>query len=264
MLAASKSKKVNSPNALAFEDAYSIKAFFCIFIALEATVDDWKILWGHAFGMCWKTHPCSGVWAVFLGAGVKGTRGLRIQEFPLNTCCSSWLGELVFACKSAYSNRIPWIAAGEEQSTWGYLKGHLPWLTVVHHQSAWTRIPFVTDCSPLPCSESEYFVICSSLSIKHLPFCNPLSLSIAFQLGYTYSWQTLTLHCTEIPASGKSANVDSGTWSRLQRSAIKHNCVDQESARWGKHSASKYLSSCGGCSCHFNMHILMHGQPPLG
>lgn len=44
MLAASKSKKVNSPNALAFEDAYSIKAFFCIFIALEAKGDDWKIL----------------------------------------------------------------------------------------------------------------------------------------------------------------------------------------------------------------------------
>lgn len=42
MLAASKSRKVNSPNALAFEDDYNVNAFLCIFVALEATVDDCK------------------------------------------------------------------------------------------------------------------------------------------------------------------------------------------------------------------------------
>lgn len=115
--------------------------------------------------MCWKTHPCSGACAVFLGAGVKSTRALRTQELLLTTHCGSWFRELVFTYASAYSNRIPWIAVGEEQRTWGYLKGHLPWLTVVHDQllSAWRQIPFVTGCSPLLCSESEYFLIFSSL-----------------------------------------------------------------------------------------------------
>lgn len=42
MLAASKSKKVNSPSAVAFEDAYIVNVFLCIFVALEARVDDCK------------------------------------------------------------------------------------------------------------------------------------------------------------------------------------------------------------------------------
>lgn len=145
-----------------------------------------------------------------------GHQGSQDPGVSAKLHCSSWLRELVFTYESAFSNRIPWIAVGEEQRTWGYLKGHLPWLTVVHHLllSAWRQIPFVTDCSHLPCSESAHFVTCS-LSKNHLPFWNPLSLSMPSQLGYPYSWQTLTLHGTEIPASGKSANVDTGTWNRL-------------------------------------------------
>lgn len=79
MLAASKSKKVNSPSALAFEDAYSMNIFLCIFAALEATVDDCKDF-EDVLLVCVERHiPAMVHMPCFLGQGWRapGVSGSR-------------------------------------------------------------------------------------------------------------------------------------------------------------------------------------------
>lgn len=102
----------------------------------------------------------------------------------------SWLRQLGFTYRVAYSNRSPQTAVGKEQAEdLACLKGDLLRLIVVYQNSclAWWRIPFVAHCSPLLCSGSEYFVIGSSLLPKCLPCCNPLGLSITSQQGHLHT-----------------------------------------------------------------------------